>query len=382
MILRPATDARCRAARVDTDRVSEASGTLDDAQEWWMTLARIAAIASAVPATSLEQSEIVDEYVQEFAGAAPDVARILAKSQVRRRYVAWDPRELPEGGYPLIGERMRAWEQHSLELGRQLVPAVLAGVDRNRVGTFVMASSTGYTNPGPEVALAKEFGLRDDLRRTFVGHMGCYAAFNTIKVALDAVTARPEELALAGCVEFSSLHIREEATAEQAVVHSLFGDAGAMVLLSAAPDATGPAIVRTHTETHYDAYDAMGLRIHDDSFRMHLSPAVPMLLARVIVPFLERLLKPVHLTFADIAHWGIHPGGPKIVELLGRRLRLTEEQLHPSRHVLAEYGNCASATILLIARQLIASAEPRPGEYGVLMGFGPGLTIESMLVRF
>ncbi|MCE7002127.1 type III polyketide synthase [Kibdelosporangium philippinense] len=344
--------------------------------------AAIVAVETAVPSRYVEQEQVLASYAGRVRGGESHGAATFSRSNVRKRHCVWDWSELPASGYPMIGERMQAWERHVLELGRDLMSATLERVDRDHIGTLVIASSTGYTNPGPDVTLAKEFGLRNDLRRTFIGHMGCYAAFNAIKLAMDAVAVRPDQLAVVGCVELSSLHLRDEATTEQAVVHSLFGDAGAMIVISADPVAVGPAIVRTHTETHYDASAMLTLRIHDDCFRMTLSPGVPRLLLQVVRPFLERLLTPVGLTAADVRHWGIHPGGPKIVNLLGRRLNLSEEQLQPSRHVLAEFGNCASATILLILQQIMASGQARPGEYGVFMAFGPGLTVESMLVRF
>ena len=71
-----------------------------------------------------------------------------------------------------------------------------------------MACSTGYVNPGPDLLLAKQLGLRSDLRRTFIGHMGCYAALNVIKVAMDSVAARPDELVICNCTELSSAHVR------------------------------------------------------------------------------------------------------------------------------------------------------------------------------
>jgi len=263
--------------------------------------ARIVSVQKAVPPQYIGQDEVIESVLGDlYGGDLIGLAELFSRSQVRKRHYVWDPRKVLAGSMPMIGDRMRAWERHVLELGEDLVRQSLAGLDPDRIGTFVMVSSTGYTNPGPEVTLAKQFGLRPDLRRTFIGHMGCYAAFNGIKVALDAVAARPAELALVGCVELSSLHMHDEATIEQAVVHSLFGDAGGMVLISAAPDAVGPAIIGTHTETHYASSDAMTLRIHDESFRMTLSPTVPHLLARAIGPFLERLLAPAGLTAADV----------------------------------------------------------------------------------
>jgi len=246
-----------------------------------------------------------------------------------------------------------------------------------------MASCTGYAGPTPEMLLAKELGLRDDLRRTFVGHMGCYAAFNTLKVALDSLAARPEDLALLTCAEICSVHLRPEVTREQVVVSGLFGDAGAsMVLAAAEPDEDGPVILATHTETHYETSHAMTWTVRDDAFRMTLSPYVPLFLSEAVRPFAERLLAKAGLTPGDVEHWAVHPGGPKIIDFVGERLSLTPEQLQPSLDVLAEYGNCSSPTVLLILHRILTESRPAPGSYAVLMAFGPGLTMESALVRF
>jgi len=48
----------------------------------------------------------------------------------------------------------------------------------------------------------------------------------------------------------------------------------------------------------------------------------------------------------------------------------------------AEYGNCASPTVYIVLEDLIARDAPRPGDYGVMLAFGPGLTMEGALLRF
>ena len=83
-----------------------------------------------------------------------------------------------------------------------------------------------------------------------------------------------------------------------------------------------------------------------------------------------------------MTHWLVHPGGPSIVEAIQGRLHLSEEQVAPSWQVLREHGNCSSATVLLMLDALLRSGRPRPGEWGVMMAFGPGLTLETCLFRF
>jgi predicted naringenin-chalcone synthase len=343
---------------------------------------RIVRLASATPPHLVKQEEIFEVLFRHVYHDVPKAADVFAATQVRERHFAWHPRELFAAGLPPMGARMRAWEEHVLALGRQTAGQVLDGTDRDLVGSYVLTSCTGYTAPGPDSLLASEFGLRADLRRTFVGHMGCAAAFNAIKIALDALAARPAELVLITCAEICSVHTRPEASAEQLVIHALFADAGCSVLLSAAPDAEGPTVLRTHTETHYAVSEAMTWHVLDDSFRMTLSPYLPVLLSEAVGPFVRRLLEPAGLSPADVRHWGVHPGGPKIIDMVGGRLGLTAEQLRPSREILAEYGNCSSPTVLLILERVLAAPGPEPGEHGVFMAFGPGLTMESMLVRF
>jgi predicted naringenin-chalcone synthase len=84
----------------------------------------------------------------------------------------------------------------------------------------------------------------------------------------------------------------------------------------------------------------------------------------------------------DVAHWIIHPGGPSILDAVQRNVHLSEEQMALSWAVLREHGNCSSATVLLILERLLREGRPRRSEWGVMMAFGPGLTLETCLLRF
>ena len=115
---------------------------------------------------------------------------------------------------------------------------------------------------------------------------------------------------------------------------------------------------------------------------MTMSPALPALLAAAAPGFVQRLLAPLGLDVADVGCWGIHPGGPRIVEAVAGALRLPPQATAVSLGVLADYGNCASATILLILERLLQERAPEAGTHGVLLAFGPGLTLEAMVLQF
>lgn len=344
---------------------------------------RIAALATALPATSLSQAALYERiYRQAFAGSGR-AARLFHGVGVQRRHGVFLPASADELQGLSTARRMQLWKAGAMELGRRCIGTVLERLPRDALGSFVMASCTGYDTPSPDILLAREFELPRGLRRTFIGHVGCHAAFTAIKVGLDALAARPDQAALIHCTEISSAHMRTcEAGTDQIVTQALFGDASAALVLSADASHGGPELLQAHTESLPEHHDQLGWTILDDGFRMSLSPQLPSTIAHAVPGFVERLLAPWQMRPGDVAHWGIHPGGPKIVELVARALLLPAGRADSSLGVLADHGNCSSATILLILERMLKVERPRPGSFGVLLGFGPGLTLEGLLLRF
>ena len=344
-------------------------------------------MASAHPPFEVTMQESWDLLFQHMSPQVRFGKRIIESTAVQKRHIMWDPAMLRDACAMLTGDRMAAHADAVMDVAERSISQAINGFDKDRVGSFVMACSTGYVNPGPDLLLAKELGLRSDLRRTFIGHMGCYAALNVIKVAMDSVAARPDELVICNCTELSSAHVRnspmpDEDPTESLITQALFGDASVSILMGSAPDGAGVQFLRTHTEQLYDQHQMMSLNIGNQSFWMTLAAGVPAVLQENIEGFLVKLLQPLGLSAADISHWAIHPGGPKILRVLGKQLALQPEQLRASWDVLANAGNCASATVLLVLENILRVDKPRPGEYGVMLAFGPGLTIEGGVVRF
>jgi predicted naringenin-chalcone synthase len=344
-------------------------------------------IASAHPPFEVTMQESWERLFQHMSPRVRFGQRIVESTAVQKRHIMWDPDTLPQVCAMLTGDRMAAHADAVIDVASRSISQAIEGFHKGRVGSFVMACSTGYVNPGPDLLLAKELGLRSDLRRTFIGHMGCYAALNVIKVAIDSVAARPEELVLCNCTELSSAHVRDhpmpdEDPTESLITQALFGDASVSMLMGSAPEGAGIQFLRTHTEQLYDQHQMMSLNIGNQSFWMTLAAGVPAVLQENIEGFLVKLLQPLRLSASDVSHWGIHPGGPKILRVLGKQLTLQPAQLRASWDVLANAGNCASATVLLVLENILRVDKPRRGEYGVLLTFGPGLTIEGAVIRF
>ncbi len=95
----------------------------------------------------------------------------------------------------------------------------------------------------------------------------------------------------------------------------------------------------------------------------------------------EDLLAPHGLTAADVPGWAVHPGGPRIVEVVQKKLALSDEQVAESQGVLRDCGNCSSPTVMLVLERMVAGGRLERGDKVVAMAFGPGLTLYMALLE-
>ncbi len=70
---------------------------------------------------------------------------------------------------------------------------------------------------------------------------------------------------------------------------------------------------------------------------------------------MDDLLARNQLRRDEVAAWAVHPGGPRILDVVADRLGLADDDLDASRRVLAEHGNCSSATLLLVLSNFAAA---------------------------
>lgn len=366
---------------------------------------RVLALASAFPPHVFAQEALAGHACELILGPGwradaertahgEQILRLFAASHVERRASVVDLPAFyaePHG----TGERMTLYAEGARSLGGEALARALdqlAGdTPHARIRDFVVASCTGYAAPGLDVLLSRDLGLPADARRLVIGHMGCFGALAGLRACLAALRAEPRPGALAAllCVELTTLHFAPTLDPEVLTACALFGDAAAALVLGSGTeddeahgDAGGPALVDTYAAADFAAADQMTWTITDQGFVMGLSPRVPVVLRRTVPGVVERLLEPHGLRTRDIAHWMVHPGGPSILEAVQRGLGLSAEQTALSWDVLREHGNCSSVAVLLILERLLRSGQARPGEWGVMMAFGPGLTLETCLWRF
>jgi predicted naringenin-chalcone synthase len=329
---------------------------------------------AALPAP-LDQDAVWEGFFARHYDGVRSARRIFAAAGVRSRHAVANPMDEDVSGWG-TGARMERYLQEALPLGKQAVAGALddAGLAPGDVGLFAVATCTGYSTPGLDIRLASDLGMPPGLQRLLVGHMGCYAAIPGLAAVSDFVAARSRPAVLL-CCELTSLHVQPaQADLQQVVAHALFSDAAAAVVLE--PGARrGRRLAGVVARTDPSTADHMTWDVTDLGFRMGLSPRVPDVLARHVGGVFAELLNGAGLAVADVAGWAVHPGGPRILDVVRDQLGLAEEQMAASRRVLAEHGNCSSATVLLVLQELAGVNGPV-----VMMAFGPGLTLYAALL--
>jgi predicted naringenin-chalcone synthase len=346
----------------------------------------IAGIGVSQPPPMRQEDIWRDFFAGHYAGVQRGLAqRIFAHSGVVTRHSVVNPLLEDVSGWSTKA-RMERYLVEALPLGKGAVTGALdaAGLDPTEVGLFAVCSCTGYVTPGLDILLARDVGMSPRTQRLFIGHMGCYAALPGLGVVSDFVASRGTP-ALLLCLELTTLHLQPPSRdPQQIVAHALFSDAAAAIAVrpgggrSGDPGHPGYAVREVTAATDTATADHMTWEVTDLGFRMGLSPRVPDVLAEHVGPLVTELLDRHGMTLSDVDGWAVHPGGPKILDVVRDTLGLAEEQIAPSRDTLATHGNCSSATVLLIVDAL--RRRPTPPRNVVALAFGPGLTLYGALL--
>jgi alkylresorcinol/alkylpyrone synthase len=355
-----------------------------------MVMPHLTSIASAVPAHAMQQQALWDEHFSDAYGADARAARIWRSAGARTRHGVVDPRAEDVSTWG-TGARMQRFAEEAVPLGKEAVSAALdgSGVAAEDIAMFAVVSCTGYSTPGLDILLTRDLAMTADVQRLSIGHMGCYAALPGLGAVSDFVAARGRPAVLL-CCELTSLHVQparppqggrlNHEEMQQIVAHALFADAAAATVV--VPEAgVGLEVIDVTARTDTATSDHMTWDVTDLGFRMGLSPRVPDVLARHVHPMVQELLARHGHDVADVAGWAIHPGGPRILEVVAEQLGLDEAALAPSYDILRDYGNCSSATVLLVLDRLLSERNLSPGDPVVMMAFGPGLTLYAALLH-
>lgn len=283
------------------------------------------------------------------------------------------------GELPSTAERMEVFARVAPVLAEDACRRALssAGVDPREVSSLTVATCTGVGAPDLDVELMQRLGLPPTAERSLLVWMSCTGSFPAIRVGRRAVGSKPGAVALVVCVEVCSLHVQADAESGSLVAHSLFADgASAIVVGEASPKLALATLGEGATRLVPEGRDALRWTFTDHGFQAHLGRDLPVLVEKATPSFIKDLIGE---QASDVRGWCVHPGGPAILDAVERALGLDPRSLDVSREVLGTLGNMSSATIWYVLERVLDDLDP--GDMGLLLGFGTGLTLEGLVFQ-
>ncbi|HEX3711717.1 MAG TPA: 3-oxoacyl-[acyl-carrier-protein] synthase III C-terminal domain-containing protein [Trebonia sp.] len=372
-------------------------------------MSRIRAVRSAFPAHRYPQHELAEAVaaIADSAGGLRPAQRLLldrlhANAEVATRHTALPIGEYagaggllgPGNGRPGAARANDRYIGEATALGERALRTALdrSGVAAADLDLLIVTSVTGVAVPSLDALLIPRLGLRPDIKRLPVFGLGCVAGAAGLARLHDYLLAWPGQAAALIAVELCSLTLpSNEVTTADLVASALFGDGAAALVAVGEQAAVRPAtprpgrtprVVATRSEVYPDSTDTLGWRLAAYGFRIVLTAELAEVVERRLGGSVTAFLGDQGLTVDDISSWICHPGGPKVLDAAQRALKLPDSALAASRRSLSEAGNMSSVSVLHILELTIDEHAPAPGSFGLMIGLGPGVSAELLLLRW
>lgn len=285
--------------------------------------------------------------------------------------------------FPTLEQRMTLYHKHAAPLSVDAIRSCIEGIiPAAEITHLITVSCTGMSAPGLDLQIVDMMDLPNTIYRTSVNFMGCYAAIHALKMADAICKTDGEAKVMIVSTELCTLHFQREPTMDNIASSMLFADGSAAALVT--PDSfslPGLELKHFYAEIVPKGRKDMAWELSSSGFLMTLSGYIPELIEEDFEQLIARALKAAGLKKEDIDRWCIHPGGKRILEAVQKSLHLPNHALESSYHILEQYGNMSSPTILFVLQQIMQKTKTRSGK---IMGaaFGPGLTMETFVAAY
>jgi alkylresorcinol/alkylpyrone synthase len=328
------------------------------------------------------------EWKKKRASIVKPLEQFYTNVKVKGRYLAWPLERYKEPS--TFEERNNAYIEMALELGEQTICALLdhAQMSPQEIHQLTVVSTTGIAVPALDARLMNRIPFSRHMKRLPLFGLGCMGGAAGIARTADYLLGHSDEAVILLAIELCSLTIqRDDLSLANLVASGLFGDGAAAVLMVGDDHPLAqpglPRVIDSQSQFFPGTEHIMGWDVTDSGFRVLLSADIAGLARSEVRPSLEAFLGRHGLSIADIDHWLVHPGGPRVIQALQEGLGLSDEALTLSWETLAEAGNISSASVLLILDKTLKRLPcGKPGEVGVLMAMGPAFSAELVLLQW
>ncbi|RVW18230.1 Chalcone synthase [Vitis vinifera] len=336
--------------------------------------ATILAIGTALPDNCFPQAEFPDFFFrvtksEHLTQLKEKFKLICEKTMIKKRYMHLNEKMIKEN--PNIGASLDARQDIANvevpKLGK--IAAVNAigewGQPKSRITNLVFCTTTSLHMPGADYQLAKILGLEPKVKRVMLYLQGCFGGGTALRMAKDLAENNVGARVLVVCSEIITSTFRKpsEIEVENLVGQALFGDGAAALIVGSDPD----TLIERPLFQLISA-DQMFIPDSENAIEGHVCEMGLVNLAKNVPNLIL--------------------SGRAILDQIEAKLSLEKEKLEVSRHVLREYGNIVSSCVFFVMDEMRKKVFQRRKattgeglEWGVLLGFGPGLTVETVVLR-
>lgn len=358
-------------------------------------MSKIISIGTAIPAFEHKQEHILDFMQRVYALNETDKRKLrylYRQGGIDTRYSVIPDYSLPAAQwqfysptenlepFPDLNLRMKWYQREAATLSVKAIEQCMDKVKKRPVTHLITVSCTGMSAPGLDLELMELLDLPDTTFRTSVNFMGCYAAIHALRIADALCTHEKEANVLIVCTELCTLHFQKENTVDNITSSMLFGDGAAAVLVTADNTDEGWKIGPFFSTVARKGKQDMAWELSADGFRMTLSSYVADMIGENFNALVMHALEKAGIQRQAIKGWCIHPGGKRILEAVHESLGFTNGQLNECYAVLKEYGNMSSPTILFVLERMMRDQSQYAGGSIFTAAFGPGLTMETLIL--
>ncbi|TKW01013.1 hypothetical protein SEVIR_8G149200v4 [Setaria viridis] len=374
--------------------------------------AAVLAIGTANPMNCVRQDEYADWY---FRATGSDhlphlkakMKRMCDRSGIRKRYfhhsermIREHPALLGRDELPSLNARQDILAAAVPELAAAAAEDAIAewGRPASDVTHLVVCTYSGAHMPGADLRLASLLGLRPTVCRTVLYLQGCTAGSAALRVAKDVAENNRGARVLVAFAELTLVMLRapDEARPGTLVMQSMFGDGASAAVVGA--EAEEPVerplfeMVSAYQDVIPETTDSRAAgQLNEDGLVFQPSSGMPALVRQNIERCVADALAPLGLRGGgggwNELFWAVQPSGRAILDGVEAGLALEPEKLAASRRVLREYGYMSGASMLFVLdelrrRHVGGGWDNMPaGGMGVMVGIGPGISVETMVLR-
>nr|P48407.1 RecName: Full=Pinosylvin synthase 1; AltName: Full=Dihydropinosylvin synthase 1; AltName: Full=Stilbene synthase 1; Short=STS 1 [Pinus strobus]CAA87012.1 stilbene synthase [Pinus strobus]prf//2109262B stilbene synthase:ISOTYPE=1 [Pinus strobus] len=370
--------------------------------------ASILAIGTANPPNVVDQSTYPDYYFrvtnnEDNTDLKDKFKRICERSAIKKRHMYLTEEILKKNPelcafleVPSLDTRQAMLAAEVPRLGKEAAEKAIEewGQPKSRITHLIFCTTTTPDLPGADFEVAKLLGLHPSVKRVGVFQHGCFAGGTVLRLAKDLAENNRGARVLVVCSENTAVTFRgpSETHLDGLVGLALFGDGASALIVGAdpIPQVEKPCfeIVWTAQTVVPNSDGAISGKLREVGLTFQLKGAVPDLISTNIEKCLVEAFSQFNISDWNQLFWIAHPGGHAILDQVEASLNLDPTKLRATRHVMSEYGNMSSACVHFIldetrkaSRQNGCSTSGGGFQMGVLFGFGPGLTVETVVLK-